>query len=109
VPGPHSDVVESDLPRALRVDAFPQPAFGPVTIRVRTASDHAVTDPGVSVRILDSSGRVVADLLQRAGNRDVLIQWNGCDHHLRRAPGGVYWVEARALGQTAATKLLIVE
>lgn len=63
-------------------------------------------EQAVTVRVVDLAGRVVATLAEgrRAAGRH-LLAWSGDDDAGRRAPAGLYFVEARAGDEIARLKL----
>jgi len=91
------------LPRALMLDAAPNPFCG------RTSIHFALPRAGtVDLAIVDVSGRRVAKLLHEdrmAGNFDVA--WDGSDAHGRALAAGMYFVRLQ-LGEEGRTAKLVV-
>ena len=77
----------------------PNPSRGDVRFAIEGAGDAPLR-----VRVLDASGRVVRDFA--AGGAG--IRWDGRDAGGRRAPPGVYWLEASTPEQRAARKLVLL-
>ncbi len=103
VPGPGSGVAEGPAPAAERVAVFPQPAAGPVTLRVAAPGGRATR-----FEIFDVAGRRVALLAGAAAQGVGEATWDGRDAGGRALPTGVYLVLATsgAVAQRGAVRLL---
>ena len=95
-------------PGAARVDAldaaWPNPSFGPVSLRFRLGES---TD--VALEVLDVAGRRVAVLRdghENAGEHTAL--WDGRDAAGREAPPGLYLARLRVGGELFTTRLVRV-
>ena len=89
-----------------RLVAFPNP-FNPATeIRLDLPATSAV-----SLRILDSAGRLQRTLLNRVPHAggELRVAWNGCDEAGRRLPSGVYHYQLEAAGERATGKLTLLK
>jgi hypothetical protein len=95
---------ESLTPRALALQAFPNPA-NPVT-NLRLSLPVA----GIpALRVFDATGRCVRTLA--AGEMPVGVHhlaWNGNDDAGRRVPGGIYYVKAEIAGREVVSRLVLL-
>jgi hypothetical protein len=90
----------------LRLAAFPNP-FNPSTqIKLEAPAAGAI-----SLRILDSAGRLQRTLLNRVPHAggELRVAWDGCDDAGRRLPSGVYHYLLEAGGERAAGKLTLLK
>jgi hypothetical protein len=86
------------------LSAGPNPALEGVTIRFW----HPASD-GVTVRILDSTGRLVRTLDAAATpGREATVAWDGRDASNRRVPPGVYFVSLIGPQDTRAAKIVLL-
>jgi hypothetical protein len=90
---------------ALRVAAFPNP------VGTRSRIVYSLPQPApVRVSIFDVTGREVTILAQgreEAGDRDLV--WDGRDASGRPVPAGTYFVRVDAAGETASSKLVVLQ
>ena len=91
---------------ALNIEGVrPSPARGPATVRFAMPQSGTAT-----VRVWSSAGRLVRDLHAgelAAGPGE--FTWNLADTRGARVPSGTYFVEVSAAGQTARTKLAVLD
>jgi hypothetical protein len=90
---------------ALRVAAFPNP------VGTRSRIVYSLPQPApVRVSLFDVTGREVTILAQgreEAGDRDLV--WDGRDASGRPVPAGTYFVRVDAAGETASSKLVVLQ
>ncbi len=100
--GPGSHVADDTaLPADIRMEVWPQPSAGPVTLRIELATSREV-----SLEILDLCGRQVSVLHAAfAGSGWNQLQWDGRDHRGRAVQSGVYLARVRAGDRTAVRKI----
>jgi len=94
---------QGPAPRILDVESHPNP-FVPLT-QVRLAMPNNVEQ--ASVRIFDSSGRLVRTLHDGPLSAGMhMLSWNGADETGAALPAGTYYCRARAAGQSSTQKLV---
>ncbi|MBM3288064.1 MAG: hypothetical protein FJY88_12040 [Candidatus Eisenbacteria bacterium] len=103
---PSSGIAGSPIVRSrLRLEAYPNPAFGEVTLRL------SMPDPGSTrVSIHDVSGRLVRNLYEGCRAPGALdLVWDGRDASGHTAAPGMYLAWVLAGGRIRSTRIVIVK
>jgi len=105
VPGPNSDVAEQEILRdGLGLGAFPQPAAGPLVLRLQLPADGETR-----VSVFDPAGRLVAEPLRGYRLRGAQeIPWDPRDRQGKPLAAGTYVVRVRAGGCEETCKVAVV-
>ncbi|HKQ59377.1 MAG TPA: S8 family serine peptidase [Candidatus Eisenbacteria bacterium] len=96
-------VGDVEVARVFAVEALQNPARSSVSLRIANPRAEAVT-----VRILDTNGRLVRTLGLSAEAGVRRIDWDGRDQNGHTTGSGLYVVMARAGQATASTKLVMM-
>ena len=92
-------------PRLALGPPVPNPSRGPVSLGLDAGGASSV-----DVAIYDASGRLLRGLHSGpAGGARITLAWDGLDARGRRAPPGVYFVRASALGAAKVQRLVRTE
>jgi hypothetical protein len=101
VQGPEVDVAPN--PVADRLSVLPNPASGPVHLRL----EQNLSGP-IEFRFYDVSGRLVQHILHSRNQALAEVTWDGRDRHGRLAARGTYLVRASWPGGTASGRITLV-
>lgn len=91
----------------LSITAGPNPGNGTVLIRANL-SREALLSPGVSLRIYDGTGRLVADLSRDIAGGNPSIRWNGRDLSGGLVRSGVFYCRLIAGGRSVTRAITLV-
>jgi hypothetical protein len=102
--GSNLDVGGPDPVAGLRLRAAPNPAFGRITLGIRSDA------PGLlRVDVLDISGRTVRHLSQEWTAGESRLEWNGRDDAGNRMAAGVYLIRARLGARSRQTRVTLLQ
>ena len=104
-----ADVAEGApaLAPSLALSAAPNPAFGPVALRL-ASSDANAGGTIASIDLFDAQGRLVRQWNEMLAGGVARFTWDGRATDGSRAAPGLYYARARAGGKTAESRVLVL-
>jgi hypothetical protein len=103
---PEADVPDAPIAQNAgpwRLEAWPNPSRGPLTLAWDSPAPQEAR-----FMIVDSAGRLVAQLGGGHGVGMASVAWNGCDRSGRQVPAGTYWAVARDEGGSTSRPVVIL-
>jgi flagellar hook assembly protein FlgD len=75
-----------------------------VMLRVMLSDAHDGT-----VRVYDSAGRLIKQLLKISGSGFWQFLWDGKDNEQKKVPAGVYYIHLEVEGESVSEKIVVVK
>jgi hypothetical protein len=92
------------VPVSARLSVTPSVILDKVMLRVMLSDAHDGT-----VRVYDSAGRLIKQLLKISGSGFWQFLWDGKDNEQKKVPAGVYYIHLEVEGESVSEKIVVVK